>query len=177
MSVAGRIRQEVREIGLVTSFFLVWFLVFLFLKKLILAEYHIGIPILSTAIVGALVVAKVVVILDKTPVATRFRDSYVLLHLLWRSVSYTGFVLVVTILERLFHGYRETGALRPAVVHLWETRDVHHALAMVIAVGMAFVVFNAASEIDRRLGEHGLRRFLLSRPARSGAAGEPESAG
>lgn len=176
MSIAERIRHEVREIGLVTSFFLVWFLVFLFLKKLILAEYHIDIPILGTAIVGALVVAKVVVILDGTPVATRFRDSWVILHVLWRSASYTGFVLVVTIVERLFHAYRETGALRSAVVHLWETRDVHHALAMVIAVGMAFVVFNVASEIDRRLGEHGLRRFLLSRPARADAAGGPKAA-
>jgi hypothetical protein len=105
VSIVERVRHELREIGLVTVFFLLWFLTFLTLKKLVLAHYEIGVAVLGTAAISALVVAKVVVILDKTPMARGFRSS--------------------------------------------------------------FVVFNGASEIDRRLGEGGLRRLFFSRPGES----------
>ena len=65
MSAVERIRHEVKEIGLVSLYFLCCFLFFLSLKALILREYEVEISVLSTAAVGALVVAKVVVVLDK----------------------------------------------------------------------------------------------------------------
>jgi hypothetical protein len=49
------------------------------------------------------------------------------------------------------------------VSELWVTRDLHHALAVTLSIGLAFVVFNGAAEIDRRLGEGELRRLFFSR--------------
>lgn len=163
MSIAERIRHELREIGLVTAFFLLWFLLFLFLKKLVLAEYQIGISVLGTAVFGALVVAKVVVVLDKTPLGRAFRSNVVAVQVLWRSISYTVIVFLITLAERLFHAYRAQGELGAALSELWATRDAHHAIAMTLSIGLAFVVFNGALEIDRRLGEGGLRRLFFSR--------------
>lgn len=163
MSIAGRVRREVREIGLVTVFFLSWFLLFLSLKKLVLAEYQIGVRIVGTAVVGALVVAKVVVLLDKTPVAAGFRSSFVLVHVLWRSITYTAVVFLFLLGERLFHAYRVHRDWTAAISDLWVSRDLHHALAMTLSLGLAFIAFNGAIEIDRRLGEGGLRRLFFSR--------------
>lgn len=163
MSVADRVRHEVREIGLVTGYFLLWFLLFLTLKKLVLAEYQIHVSVVGTAVVGALVIAKIVVLLENTPIAAGFRSSLVVLNVLWRSGSYTAVVLAVLLAERLFHAYRAQDDLSAAVSEIWATRDVHHALAMAISIGMAFVIFNGSVEIDRRLGSGGLRRLFFSR--------------
>lgn len=118
VSITRRLRREVREIGLVSVFFLLWFLLFLSLKKLILAEYHIGVRVVGTAVIGALVVAKVVVILDKTAVAAGFRSNLLIVHVLWRSVTYTAVVFVVTLAERLVHAYRAQGEFTAAVAEL-----------------------------------------------------------
>ena len=163
MTIGERIRHELREIGLVTAFFLLWFLFFLTLKRLVLAQYEIEVSVLGTALIGALVVAKVVVILDKLPVARRFRGGALALHLLWRTLSYTAVVFLVMSAERLFHAWRETGALRPALAHVWASRDLHHALATTLAVGSGLALFLLSAEVDRRLGEGGLRRLLFAR--------------
>ena len=55
MSFADKLREEVKEVGLVTAYFFVCFNLILFFKKLFLAEYHIQFRGISTAIIGALV--------------------------------------------------------------------------------------------------------------------------
>jgi len=171
MSALERIRHEVREIGLVTAWFLGFFLFFLTLKELILDEYDVEITVLGTAVVGALIVAKVVVLLGKTSFGSGFASQPLLVRVLWRSLLYTAAVFVVTLAERLFDLYRETGALASAVSEAWAGRDVDHFLAMNLAVGMALLVYNLYDAIDDHVGEGGLRRILLSRPGRTPATG------
>ena len=76
MSLAQTVKRELKEVGLVTVYFLVCFGIMLFLKKLVLAEYDVEFYALWAVVVGALVAAKVVVILDKTRVGTRFDESH-----------------------------------------------------------------------------------------------------
>lgn len=166
MSASERIRQEVREIGLVTLYFLACFLLFLLLKKLVLAQYDLQIRVFQTALIGALVIAKVVVLLDKTSFGNRFRSGMLASHVFWRSFAYTAVVFVVTLAEHLFDLYREHGKLPTALSELWAARDFHHFLAMNLCVGLSFLVYNGFSEIDRHLGEGGLRKLFFAKEAR-----------
>ena len=161
MGIKQRVVDEVKEIGVVSAYFLCWFLLFLYLKKLILAEYHIEVSVFWTAIVGALVVAKVVVVLENTGLGERLRSGPLILHVAYRSFVYTAVVFVVTAAERLFDLYRSHGSLQAALDAGWDSRDIHHFLAMNISVALAFVVYNTYSEIDRHMGRGELRRFLL----------------
>jgi hypothetical protein len=163
MRVGRRILEELREIGLVTLFFLVCFTIFLSLKKLLLSEYHVPFDMLHVAVIGALIVAKVVVLLEKSSFGNRFRSGVLFVHVLWRSLAYTAVVFVVSLAEHLFDLYRETGALPAAASELWADKDFHHFLAMNLAVGISFLVYNSFSEIDGRLGEGGLRKLFFSR--------------
>ena len=163
MSTAERLRHELREVGVVTLYFLACFLFFLSLKALFLDEYSIEIPVLGTAVVGALVLAKVVVILDKTSVGERFGSSRVLAHVLWRSLVYTAIAFVVTLAERLFEFYRKSGDLSAALSDVWAGEDVDHFLAMNLTVGVTLVAYNAFTEIGRHLGAHGLRDLFLAK--------------
>lgn len=163
MTTGERIRHEIREIGLTTLYFLSCFLLFLSLKKLFLEEYHVEISVLHTAVIGALVVAKVVVLLEKTSVGSRFRSARLFIHVLYRSLLYTTAVFVVSVTERLFDLYRETGALPAALSQTWAGRDFPHFLAMNVCVGISFLIYNSFAEIDRHLGEGGLRRLFFAR--------------
>lgn len=162
MSTVERIRKEVREIGLVTLYFLAFFLFFLLLKKLLLDEYDIETTVLGTAIVGALIVAKVVVILEKTSWGDWFGSSRVFVHLLWRSLSYTAAVFVVSLAERLFDQYREVGDLSAAFARVWAAEGLDEFFAMNLAVGFSFLIYNTFAEINRYLGEGELRRLLFA---------------
>ena len=163
MTVGERIRREMREIGLVTLYFLSCFLFFLSLKKLILEQYHLEITVLHAAVIGSLVVAKVVVLLEKTSFGDRFRSASRFVHILWRSFCYTAIVFVVTLAERLFDFYRESGALPRALSEMWEGKDINHFLAFNLCVGFSFLIYNCFSEIDHHLGEGGLRKLFFSR--------------
>ncbi len=163
MTAGERIRHEVREIGLVTLYFLACFLFFLGLKKLFLEEYSLEVTVFSTAVIGALVVAKVVVLLGNTSFGNRFHSGRLIVHVFWRSLVYTAVVFVVSLAERLFDLYRETSDLSALISKLWAGRDFDHFLAMNLCVGLSFLAYNSFSEIDRKLGEGGLRKLFFAR--------------
>jgi hypothetical protein len=168
MSLAERIRHEAREIGLVTLYFLACFLFFLSLKALLLDEYDVETTVLGTAVVGALVVAKVVVILGKTNLGNRFASGRVVVHVLWRSLVYTAVVFLVTLAERLFDLYREESELSTALSELWAGEDLDHFLAMNLSLGFFFVVYNVFAEIERHVGEGSLRSFFFGARTQAG---------
>jgi hypothetical protein len=163
VTIGERIRHEVREIALVTLYFLGCFLFFLLLKKLFLEGYHLEITIFHTALIGALVVAKVVVLLEKTSFGNQFRSATLFAHVLWRSLCYTAIVFVVTLAERLFHLYRENGELFRALSELWAGRDLNHFIAFNLCAVFSFLIYNCFSEIDHHLGEGGLRKLFFGR--------------
>jgi hypothetical protein len=163
MSVGTRIRQEAKEIGLATLFFLAFYTFFLGLKKLILEEYEIEASVFHTAVIGALVTAKVVVILDKTSFGDFFRQGPIWTHVLFRSLAYTLMVVVVTGLERVWELHGEAGSVSGAVAELWKGRSGDHFLAWNLAVVVSFLVYNTYAEIDDHFGPGSLRRLFFSK--------------
>ena len=163
MSLAQTAKRELKEVGLVTIYFLVCFGIVLLLKKLFLEEYQVEFYALSAVVIGALVAAKVVVILDKTRVGTRFDDNHsVGVAATYKTACYAVATFVVLFAEKLFHAYRETSALGPAVVDVWEHRDRNVMLAKAIVVGIAYVGYHLYAGVDRRLGKGKLVRTIWS---------------
>jgi hypothetical protein len=163
MSVMQTVKRELKEVGLVTVYFLVCFGIMLLLKKLVLAEYEVEFYALSGVVVGALVAAKVVVILDKTRVGTRFDETHsVGVAAIYKTAWYAVATFFVLFAEKLFHAYRETGALGPAIVDVWEHRDRDVMFAKVIVIGIAYVGYHLYAGIDRRLGGGKLWRTIWS---------------
>lgn len=175
MSIGERVRHEVREIGLVTLYFLVCFGTFLTLKKLILEEYQVSIYVFHATVIGALVVAKVVVLLDKTSFGNRFQHASLIAHAIWRSLLYTAVVFVVTLAEHLIDAYLDKGDVGAALAAFLGTKDFDHLLAMNLAVALSFLLYNTFSEMDRRLGPGSIRRLLFSSHA-TGRSGSPVDA-
>jgi hypothetical protein len=166
MKLLSVLKTEIKEVGLVFLYFFFCFGVMLTLKKLLLADYKIEVQALSTAAIGALIVAKVVIVLDKTRAGTRFDASHPLgLAAFYKTLVYVLATAVVLFLEKLIHAYRETGLLGTAVSELWDHRDRNIILAKVLCIGLAFLAYHLYTGLDHRLGKGTLRRLVTGRPS------------
>jgi hypothetical protein len=162
------IGRELKALGFVVLYFLFCFGIILLLKKLFLEDYQIKVYALSTAVVSALIAAKIVVTLDHTRAGTRFDASRELLTAVaYKTLVYGTVAFGFLLAEKLFHAYRATGGLERAMTEVWTHRDRNVILAKVICVGLTFAGYHLYTGIDRRLGEGTLRRLLVSRASSS----------
>ena len=167
MSLLQAAKHELKQVGLVTLYFLVCFLIVLTLKKLFLADYEIEFYALSAAVIGALIAGKVVVVLDKIHIGTQFDETHPIgLAVLYKTLCYSVVTFLVLAAEKLFHAYRDTGVLAAAVTDVWEHRNRNLILAKLIVIAAAYACYHLYAGIDRRLGEGTLWRELWA-PANS----------
>jgi hypothetical protein len=165
MGLFAKLKHEAREVGLVTLYFFLCFGFILILKKLLLATYDIEFYALSSAVVGALIVGKVVVVLDKTQAGTRFEKSNSLgAAALYKTMIYSLCTALVLGAEKLFHAYRASPGLNEALREVWNHQDRYAILARVLCIGLAFLGYHLYAGLDRRLGEGKLKNIVLERP-------------
>jgi len=165
MTLLTKVKHELKEIGLVTLYFLFCFGIILTLKKFFLAAYQIEFYAISVVVVGALVAAKVVVILDHTRLGVSFAAGQRPgLAALYKTLIYLAVTILLLGGEKVFHAYRESGALGTALVAVWEHRDRNVIFAKAICVGVAFAGYHLFMGTDHRLGKGTLWRAIWGKP-------------
>jgi hypothetical protein len=156
MSFAERLKEEVRLVGLTTLFFAVCFLSLMGFKALILAEYRIAFFDISAALIGALIVAKVVLILENVPLGIWIERHSAIVHVAARTVLYGIGVFVVLLLEKAFEARHEYGGFANAIAQVFDHRDIRHVWANGTGVTAAILAFNILFVLRRHIGERGL---------------------
>ena len=162
MSASEKLAKELRELTVASLYFGVWIGVFILLKKLILSEYQIEFTGLSVVLVGTLVLAKVVLILEHVPLGALTRNRPAFVDVLLRTALYTLGVFAVLLLEKGFEGRHEHGGFGPALASVFQQADVYHVWANTICVVGALLVYNVLSVVRRKLGKGGLTRLFMS---------------
>ena len=94
-------------------------------------------------LVGALVVAKVVLVMEHVPLGPWVRKQPAALEVTLRTLLYTVGVLMALLIEKAFEARHEDGGFVPALVQVFQHRDIHHVWANTIAVSCALSGFNA----------------------------------
>jgi hypothetical protein len=164
MSFLTKAKDELKQVGLVTLYFIVCFGIVLTLKKLFLAEYQIQFYALSAVVIGGLVAGKVVVVLDHTPVGKWFESGHMPgVSAIYKTVVYTVVAFFVVAGEKVFDAYRENATLGAAISAAWEGRDRSLILAKVLCVGLSFFGYHLFVAADSRLGKGTLWRALWGR--------------
>jgi hypothetical protein len=171
MGFRQRLKKEIRAVVLATLYFATWIGVLMVLKVLILEEYYIEFHEWSLVLVGALVLAKVVLVLEHVPLGAWVRTRPAWVDVILRTALYALGVLVVLLLEKAFEGRHEHGGFGPSLIALFQHADVHHVLANTICLTGALLGYNALSVVRRHLGEGGLIRLFLS-PVPEGSVAE-----
>ena len=140
--------------------YLAFFLVaFAWYRRLVLAEYDIqylnwGVPLIEAAIL-----AKVIMIGDLVPLGHGLQRRPLLVPTLFRSVLFSIYVAVFSLLERtlsgLLHGKGPTAGV---IEFLSKGRD--ELLAQSVIIFCAFVPFFAFKELEKVLGKEELRSLF-----------------
>jgi hypothetical protein len=157
-----KIKNEIKSLTFATLYFAAWFAMLMVIKKLVLSEYRIEMSGFSYALIGALILAKVVLILEHVSLGGWAESRSALLNVMLRTALYSIGVIIVVVLEKSFEGRHEHGGFVSSLANLWSSRDISHVYANTIAVVYALLGYNILFVVRRHLGEGGLRRVLLS---------------
>ena len=152
MSIAKFIKHEAKELLIVTLFFLLGFLLVLGLFKLMLTDYNIQFHTCTKALVGALVLAKVVLILKGRAFMQAFPNYYGIVRVLYKTIIYLVGVFVILTLERVVEAYGDAGGFLTALKHVAETRKIYHIMAVTLLVGVLLTAYNCWEELLREVG-------------------------
>jgi hypothetical protein len=88
MKLLKALKRDYLEILPPAVFFFIAFTLSLITKKLVLSEYGISWTGFGTAFVGAALIGKVVLIVDKLPFVNRFPDRQLIYNASWKCLIY-----------------------------------------------------------------------------------------
>lgn len=154
--------REVREALPAALFFLALFHLLALTKVALLEDVHWSTLRAAGATIGALVVAKAVLVVDALP-APRFAAASQARQLCWRTLLGALVVLLFQALEEWLPRLRSEGPVGAWRGMLAEVRwPVFGVLALWIVGGLA--LYTLVGELARTLGPGGLRAFLRRAP-------------
>jgi hypothetical protein len=169
MEKLGRwIAHEFREVIPPAIFFLLGFHMLALTRSLMLREYRVHAASAAGATVGALLVAKVVLIADSFAVINRFPSRPLIYNVAWKTTIYVLAALVVHYLEHLVPLWWRLGDLGAANHRLMEEIVWPHFWAVQLWLVVLLFMYCAMRELIRAIGPHEVRRIFFG-PVRSGS--------
>jgi hypothetical protein len=158
------IKHEIKKLSSLFIFFFIGFSYILVLMKLFLKEYSIDVYVFTKAIVGALIAAKAVAIMDSTPLMNLFERRHYprYLSVLHKTFLYTLAVLAIAALEHLIEAYHRTKAIGLALESFLNPEHFYRILAVTLCVSIVFLIHNIWYEIDDYLGKGTLKKLFFN---------------
>jgi hypothetical protein len=169
MGIASRLKHEILEAIPPAVFFFVAFQLLAFTRSLMLEQYGIEVSTFAAATIGALIVAKVVLVVDLLPFVDRFPEKPLVYNVVWKSAIYVIAALLVRYVEHLIDFLRETGDLALANHQLIEHVVWPHFWAVQLWLTVLFLVYCTLRELVRALGRERVMAIFFG-PVRSDAA-------
>ena len=160
MSTSSRLQGELRTLVLVFSYFVCWLAFLMLVKQLLLAEYNVHVGGISKALVGALILSKVVMILEYVPLGKWLHGRPAWVDVVVRTALYILGVFVVLVLEKGFEGRHEYDGIGRSLAAVFEHADAYLVWLNLVVVGVALLGYNITSVVERHLGEGGIWRLL-----------------
>jgi hypothetical protein len=156
--------REAKALFLVTLYFLFCYGTIIIIKKLILAHYNISYFGFGAAILGALISAKTVLIIESTPLGKTFHSRLPILKIIFDCLLYTALALILLYVEKVIElGYKE-GNYRLAFATVDHDDDLSGFFAMVLWAAISFLGYAVFSAISRHLGPGELYRLFFTAP-------------
>jgi hypothetical protein len=162
MSFAQKLRHEAVSVVSLTIYFGCWLGALVLLKYLILAEYQIAFTQFSVALVGALVLAKVVLVLEYVPFGSWVRARPAWVDVVLRTTLYAFGVFVVLLLEKAFEARHDYGSFGASLAAVFQHTDTKHVWLNTICLSVALLSYNILSVVRKRLGKGALLQMFMT---------------
>jgi hypothetical protein len=164
MKILKKIFGEIKTVARTASYFAIVFMLMMVMKKLYLKDYDIEFSGMSQAILGALIMSKVVILMEYITLGKWVQRQPAIVDVILRTLLYTAGVLVVVVLEKSFEKSHEAGGFSNAISFVFTHRDIYHAWATTIGAFASIFVYNAFSVIQRVMGKNGLANLFFHTP-------------
>lgn len=167
MKLLETIKHGYLEILPPAIFFFIAFTLILATKRLVLSEYGISWSGFGAAFVGAMVVGKVVLVVDKLPFVNRFTDRRLICNASWKCLIYLLAALLLQYLERIVPLFLKHEDFMEANRHVAAETVWPHFWLIQMWLAVLFFVYCAMRELVRAVGREKVVRMFFG--ARGGA--------
>src|SRR5260370_4091014 len=153
-------------------FFFIAFLLIGVMFKLFVSQYEIEFSAFTKAAVGALIIGKVIALLDWAEsghIADKTHRRIVVVA--GKTFVYAQVVIVLGIGEKIFKAYREAGSLGEAVSSLVANANFDRFMGLVLLISLVVFIYLVMHEIERAMGKGALFRLFFKRPVLDTAPG------
>lgn len=159
--VVSWLKEELLGVIPPAIFFFIAFQVIAVTGALMLQKYDIRVSTFVTATIAALIVAKVVLIVDMLPFVNRFPEKPLIYNVAWKTTIYLAAAVLVRYIEHLLPFVRKYGNVAAANRHLLDELAWPHFWAVQIWLLVLFFMYCAIRELIRVLGRKRVRAMFF----------------
>jgi hypothetical protein len=153
-----------REMAPKILFFFSAFMMIFLMFKLFVAQYSIEFSAFTKAAVAALILGKVIPVLDWAQSGYRFGTHRRIVVVAGKTLVYALVVIVLGIGERILDASRKEGTFRGGIDFVIVNANAHRFLGLVLLISLVVGTYLTMQEIDRAMGEGALLRLFFERP-------------
>lgn len=159
--ILERIKHEFLEVVPPTIFFFIAFCLIIVTKSLTLKQYGIHLTGFANALVGALIVGKVVLVIDKFSFMNKFPDKPLVYNITWKTIIYVCSIFIVRYLEHVIPLLTKYGDVVDANKHLWAEVVWPNFWLIQIWLSVLFFVFCSFREVVHAVGRETFLHMFL----------------
>jgi hypothetical protein len=160
-NLGARIKHEVLSIIPPTLFFFVAIGLLMLTKRLMLQQYGIPFSDFAAVIVGALIVGKVVLIVDHLPFINRFPEKPLIYNVAWKTVIYVLAAFLVRLAEHLVPLTIKYASFREAIERVVDEIVWPHFWVIYLWLSVLLFVYCALRELIRAIGRDQVLRLFF----------------
>ena len=149
--VWAKVKHEIFEDIPPAIFFLISFHIVVLDRALMAREFGLPVSSMVNATIGALLVAKVVLVADMLPAINRFPEKPLIYNVVWKTVLYVGASLLAHYLEQLIPLWWRLG-FTAANEHLWSKLVWPHFWAIQLWLVVLIFIYCVMRELVRVIG-------------------------
>lgn len=144
-----------------TLYFFVAFNLISFTTEVLVHNYWFHLSSFILASTTALVVGKIVLVVDKVRIIDKFRGGPLILPILYKSIFYSLVVLVVRFLEKVVRFAMDTDGFGPVFRGTLHDFTWHRFAAVQIWIFVCFLMYVTATEFNVLVGQGQLYRLFF----------------
>jgi hypothetical protein len=153
--------KEMTHILPPTLYFFVAFNLIAFTTNLLTRNYWFHLASFMVATGLALIVGKVILVVDKTKLIDRFRGAPLIQPILYKTIFYTAVVFVVRVAERFIHLALDDGGFSAAFEAAAVDFNWRRFVAVQIWIFTCFLIYCTATELSALVGEGQMARLFF----------------
>jgi hypothetical protein len=158
--IGATMLREIREAVPATIFFLWLFHMIALTKAVTLGDYSITALRATVATVGALIVAKAILIVEALPISRIF-SRQLWFHVLWKTLLFNVVVLIFRFIEEIIHLVRKHESLSMGVAQLYSETVWPQFWVFQLWLFCALFLYCVAAEIVRTVGAERIKAMLF----------------